>query len=141
MKASDLLKSWSVSISVILVVVAWYLLMQFVVQSIEARMVSIFWYSYFIALGIWAIIARKISKNEEKIKSYLKIRYPQSKPFEYLFFTFLFISTGCLTFLVTFIRDITNLLLNNTLYTFTLVFFYSGAIVFGWFHYMKRIEG
>jgi len=115
--------------------------MQFVFFSIEIRIVSLFWYSYFIALAIWAIIARKISKNEDKLKSYLKSKYPQSRPFEYLFFIFLFISTGCLTLLVTFIRDISHLLASNALYTFTLVFFYSGAIVFGWFHYIKRIEG
>lgn len=141
MKIIDFIKSWSVSISVIFVVIIWYLLMQFVISSVEARMVSIFWYSYFFALAIWAIIARVISKNSEKIKTYLKIKYPQSKPFEYLFFVFLFISTGCLTFLVTFLRDITSLLLNNVLYTFALVFFYSGSIIFGWFHYMKKIEG
>ena len=141
MKLPKFIKSWSVSISIILVVIAWYLLMQFIVTSIEARMVSIFWYSYFIALGIWAIIARTISKNEKQIKAYLIMNYPRGKPFEYLFFTFLFISTGCLTFLVTFLRDITDILLNTALYVFTLVFFYSGSIVFGWFHYMKRIEG
>ncbi|MCK4995326.1 MAG: hypothetical protein KAH91_01815 [Thermoplasmatales archaeon] len=141
MKLPKFIKSWSVSISIILVVIAWYLLMQFIVTSIEARMVSIFWYSYFIALGIWAIIARIISKNERQIKAYLIMNYAGGRPFEYLFFTFLFISTGCLTFLVTFLRDITDILLNNALYVFTLVFFYSGAIVFGWFQYMKRIEG
>ena len=135
------IKSWPVSISIILIVIVWYLLMQFIVTSIEARMVSIFWYSYFIALAIWAIIARIISKNERQIKAYLIMNYSGGKPFEYLFFTFLFISTGCLTFLVTFLHDITDVLLNNTLYVFTLVFFYSGAIVFGWFHYMSRIEG
>lgn len=141
MKIIGFLKSWSVSISIIFVVTVWYLLMQFVFLNVEIRMVSIFWYSYFFALAIWAIIARVISKNVEKIKTYLKMKYPRSKPFEYLFFTFLFISTGCLTFLVTFIHDVTHLLMNNALYIFTLVFFYSGAVVFGWFHYIKRVEG
>ena len=141
MKIIDFLKSWSVSIFVIFVIIVWLLLMQFVFISIEVRMVSTFWYSHFIALAIWAITVRQISRNSGKIKTYLKMKYPRSKPFEFLFFTFLFISTGCLTFLVAFIDDITPLLLNNALYIFTLVFFYSGSITFGWLHYMKRIEG
>ncbi len=141
MKIINFLKFWSVSLSIILIVFIWYILMQFVFLSVEIRMVSIFWYSYFIALGIWAIIVRMLFKNEEKIKIYLKRNYPGGKPFEYLFFTFLFISTGCLTFLVTFIHDLTHLLLGNVLYIFTLVFFYAGSIVFGWFHYMRRMEG
>ena len=141
MKIIDSIKSWSVTISVILIVIAWYLLMRFVFLSVEARTVSIFWYSYFFALAIWAIIARMLSRNEEKIKNYLKIRYPQSKPFEYLIFIFLFISTGCLSFVVILVQDNAVLLINNTLFILTLVFFYTGAVVFGWFHYLKRLEG
>ena len=141
MRIIDTLKSWSLSISVILITLAWYLLMQFVFISVDARNVSLFWYSYFFAIAIWAIIAKKLSDHEKDLTSFLKKRYPQSRPFEYLFFTFLFISTGCLTLLVTFIDDVAQLLLNNLFYTFSLVFFYAGSIVLGWFHYMRRIEG
>ena len=141
MKILKVIEPWSVAISIILVIIVWYLLMRFVFLDIASRMVSVFWYSYFIAMAIWAIFAKVVSKNEERIKNYLKKKYPKSKPFEYLFFVFLFISTACLSFLVMFIDDTTSLLINNTLYIFTLVFFYTGAIVFGWFHYLKRLEG
>lgn len=141
MRITDVLKSWSLSISVILIILVWYLLMQFVFVSVDVRNVSLFWYSYFFAIALWAIIARKLSRHEKELIAFLKERYPKSRPFEYLFFIFLFISTGCLTLLVTFINDIAELLLNNLLYTFSIVFFYAGSIVLGWFHYMRRIEG
>ncbi len=141
MKIIKTIESWSVTISVLLIIIVWYLLMRFVFLSVEARIVSVFWYSYFIAIAIWAIFARAITKNKEKVKNYFKKNYPQSKPFEFLFFVFLFISTGCLSFLVIFIEDNVTLIINNSLYIFMLVFFYTGAIVFGWFHYLKRIEG
>ncbi len=141
MRIVGIIKSWSLSISVIFVTLAWYLLMQFVFISVEVRNVSLFWYSYFFAIAIWAIIAKKLSDHEKDLIAFLKERYPKSRPFEYLFFTFLFISTGCLTLLVTFINDVAQLLLNNLFYTFSLVFFYAGSIVLGWFHYMKRVEG
>jgi len=141
MRIVGVIKSWSLSISVIFIILAWYLLMQFVFISIEVRNVSLFWYSYFLAIAIWAIIAKKLSDHEKELVAFLKEKYPKSRPFEYLFFTFLFISTGCLTLLVTFINDVAQLLLNNLLYTFSLVFFYAGSIVLGWFHYMKRVEG
>ena len=141
MRIVSVIKSWSLSISVIFVILAWYLLMQFVFISVEVRNVSLFWYSYFFAIAIWAIIAKKLSDHEKDLIAFLKEKYPKSRPFEYLFFTFLFISTGCLTLLVTFINDVAQLLLNNLFYTFSLVFFYAGSIVLGWFHYMKRVEG
>jgi hypothetical protein len=117
--------------------------MQFVFESVDAvdaQTVSTFWLSYFIALAIWLIIGKALADHAQQLKAFLKTNYPQSRPFEYLFFIFLFISTGCLALLAT-TDNITRLLLENVLYTFALVFFYAGAIMLGWFHYMKRIEG
>ena len=68
---------------------------------------------------IGLIMARRLTLEGAQVKGVYEImNYPGGKPFEYLFFTFLFISTGCLTFLVTFLRDITDILLNNALYVF-----------------------
>jgi len=141
MKLLDYLKSWSLTISILLIILIWYFLMQFVFLRVEARNVSLFWYSYFFALAIWAIVGKKTMEHEVDLKNFFKEKYPNSRPFEYLFFIFLFTSTGCLTLLVTFIDDITSLLLNNLLYTFFLTFFYAGSVVLGWLHYMRRIEG
>ncbi len=141
MKIIKTIEAWSLTISVLFIIVVWYFLMQYVFLTGETRNISLFWYSYFFALAVWAILGKKIIEHEEKIKLFLMMKYPGSRPFEYLFFIFLFTSTGCLTLLVAFIDDITRLLLNNLLYTFTLVFCYAGAVVFGWLHYMRRIEG
>ena len=141
MKIFDYIKSWSLTISILLIILIWYFLMQFVFLRVEQRNVSLFWYSYFFALAIWAILAKKILEHELDLRKFLEKKYPNSRPFEYLFFIFLFTSTGCLTLLVTFIDDITSLLLNNLLYTFFLTFCYAGSVVLGWLHYMRRIEG
>jgi len=141
MSLMQFIKKYSVSITVICVVLIWLILMQFVILSIEARLVSFFSYSYFIALSLWAIVWNQINNHEKQITTFLMYKYPGSRPFEYLFFIFLFTSTGVLTMLVTFIYDITQILLENFMFTFTLVFFYAGSITLGWFHYIKRIEG
>ena len=141
MKVTDIIKNWTLPLLIIVIVIIWYFLMQFVFRSVDARTVSIFWYSYFIAIAIWMLIGKVLSDHQKQITMFLQTKYPNSRPFEYLFFIFLFISTGCLSLLVTFIEDISTLLIDNVLYTFTLVFFYGGAIFLGWFHYMKRIEG
>ena len=141
MKGKRIFQMWLLPISIISIVMIWYFLMQFVFRGVDARTVSLFWYSYFIAVAIWAIIGKSLADHENDLRTFLQTNYPKSRPFEYLFFIFLFISMGCLTLLVTFIDDIAQLLLDNVLYTFTLVFFYAGAVILGWFHYMKRIEG
>ena len=82
MKIIKAIESWSVTITVILVIIVWFLLMRFVLIGLEARMVGIFWYSYFVAIALWAILSRVVIKNEDKVKNYLKIKYPLSRPFE-----------------------------------------------------------
>jgi hypothetical protein len=85
MNIIDHFKSWSLTITIILIIIIWYFLMQFIFSSGESRNVSLFWYSYFSAMALWAIIAKKTAEHEQELKAFLKNRYPGSRPFEFLF--------------------------------------------------------
>ncbi|GAG04582.1 unnamed protein product, partial [marine sediment metagenome] len=86
------------------------------------------------------MVGKIIVENKQKIIEKLNEKKPGSKPFEYLFFIFLFIATYYVTIISSYINDDFDLI--NFLIHFSMIsIFYTGSIICGWLHYIEIIVG
>jgi hypothetical protein len=76
-----------------------------------------------------------MSVNEKKIIARIK-KKNGGRPFEYLFFLFLFVATIYSSVFTRSIEDVSELI-RAFYHLLAVSFFYIGAIIFGYFHYIK----
>lgn len=133
-------KTWKIHIIFFIFVFIWSLLAYFVFTDPTDQWFLLLLYIIFLPSFIWLIVGKIIVENKQKIIKKLNEKKPGSKPFEYLFFIFLFIATYYVTIIASYINDDFDLI--NFLIHFSMIsIFYTGSIICGWLHYVETIVG
>lgn len=134
------IKTWKIHLIFFIFVFIWFLLAYFVFTDPVDQWFLLLLYIIFLPSFIWLIVGKIIVENKQKIIKKLNEKKPGSKPFEYLFFIFLFIATYYVTIISSYINDDFDLI--NFLIHFSMIsIFYTGSIICGWLHYIEIIVG
>ncbi len=138
MPIRQIIRNWWIHIVIIIFILSWYLLTNYGPFKADDKLLSVFIYAILFAGFIWLILARIIRQNETQIRTRLQVRMPGSRPFEYLFFIFLFLASFFVTVL-SIIQDYSDIK-QYIIYVFLISFFYVGALVIGWFNYIRLLH-
>lgn len=137
------IQSHRLPLLVALLLITLFLISKLVQFSPEQILRLLFLEGLLVMFIVWLILGKIVVDKKEKLIAFFKQKKPGCKPFEYLFFVFLFGATYYLTFLAAFLVK-PEQIISNFLRTFLLSFFFVffvTALAFGWFHYIKEIHG
>ena len=125
---------------IIVLIIVWYFAVNYGCLSDINRILLVLLFGAVFPLGIFFLITQLFIMNKKRIMACIK-RKPGSKPFEYMFFIFLFLANYYIAWLILSVQDFEKLSLSNVLYTsFLLMLFFSAALSSGWLHYMESMH-
>jgi len=134
----QIIRTWWKHLFLIIFIMCWFLLTNYVLSG-ELKFLFALGYAIVFPCLIWMVITTILISNKTLLIARFHRRKPGSKPFEYLFFTFLFIASYYVTYI--FSKDILSDVQHFLWIMLILWFVVFGAFSFGWLHYMERIEG
>lgn len=118
--------------------IIWFVIENYANLTLADRITLVFIFGLSFPVGC-AILTIELSViNKKKILVRVK-KKAGSKPFEYLFFIFLFIASYYTTWLVQNLGNI-DMLVNNFFAALLLGVSFSAALVCGWLHYVEAIH-